>query len=287
MKFAAYTSGYRYRSLEQAFIDARASGYDGIELCGERPHAYAPDLHGQRLDRIRRWIDRYEMPVIGYCPKVNGYPYNLMLGDRDIWLDSLSYVRRTLDAACELGAGFSLIAFGQAANGVSRRDKEHRMRESLLRLADHAAARETLLLIEPLTPQESDSLCSAAQLAWLLEQVDCPYVAGMCDVVVPFTQSRLGRSDETLDTWFDLLGSRLRHIHMTDSDGVSEDHILPGRGVAPLGDMLATLHRRRYDGYITIELVSLYLSNPTPATAEALTHLRNLEKQVGREEVQI
>lgn len=280
MKFAAYTSGYRFRSLEQAFIDARTFGYDGIELCGERPHAYAPDLHGERLSRIRHWIDRYEMPVIGYCPKVNGYPFNLMLGDRDIWHDSLNYVRCTLDAARELGAAFSLIAFGQAAEGISRAEKERRMRESLLRLADHAAARETLLLIEPLTPQESDSLCSAAQLAWLLEQVDCPYVAGMCDIVVPFTQARLGRSDETLDTWFDLLGPRLRHIHMTDSDGVTEDHILPGQGVAPLGDMLATLQRRGYDAYITIELVSMYLSDPTRYAAEALTYMRRLEQQL-------
>lgn len=280
MKFTAYTCGYRFRSLEQAFADARAFGYDGIELCGERPHAYAPDLYGERLDRIRRWIQQYQIPVIGYCPKVNGYPYNLMLGERDIWQDSLSYVRRTLDAARDLGAGFSLIAFGQAADGVSRQEKEHRMRESLLRLADHASACETMLLIEPLTPQESDSLCSAAELSALLEQVDCPYVAGMCDTVVPFTQRQQGRSNEDLDTWFDLLGSRLRHIHMTDSDGRTENHILPGDGAAPLKDMLMTLHRRGYDGYITIELVDMYRSDPTRYAGLALAHMRRLDAQL-------
>lgn len=280
MKFAAYTSGYRFRPLEQAFADARTFGYDGIELCGERPHAYAPDLCGERLYRIRRWIEQYQMPVIGYCPKVNGYPYNLMLGDRDIWQDSLAYVRRTLDAARDLGAGFSVIAFGQAADGVTRPEKERRMRESLLRLADHASACETLLLIEPLTPRESDSLCSAAELSALLEQVDCPYVAGMCDTVVPFTQSRQGQSSEDLDTWFDLLGWRLRHIHMTDSDGLTEDHILPGDGIAPLGEMLATLHRREYEGYITIELVDMYRHDPTHYAGLALAHMRQLERQL-------
>lgn len=280
MKFAIYTSGYRFRSLEQAFIDARSYGYDGLELCGERPHAYAPDLHGSRLAQILRWSDQYQVPVIGYCPKVNGYPFNLMLGDRDIWEDSLAYVRRTLDTARELGAGFSVIAFGQTADGLSRAQKQHRMQESLLRLADHAARRETLLLIEPLTVWESDSLCSAAELAALLKQVDCPYIAGMCDTVVPFTRTAQGGSPETLDTYFDLLGPRLRHIHMTDSDGHTESHVLPGHGIAPLKDMLSTLRRRGYEGYITIELVSMYLSAPTYCAEAALAHMRRLEAEL-------
>lgn len=277
MKFSLFTSGYRYRSLEQAFADAKGLGYDGIELCGERPHAFASDLTGERLDRLRRWIDRYEMPVIGYCPKVNGYPYNLMLGEPDLWEDSLAYVCRTLDAARQMGAGFSLIAFGQAAYGVSHRQKLLRMRDSLLRLADHAAACETYLLIEPLTPEESDSLCSAQELSWLLEDVDCPYIAGMCDTVVPFVLTRQGLPVEDLDTYFDLLGPRLRHIHMTDSNGRTEDHLLPGDGIAPLGEMLSVLHRRGYDGYVTIELVDLYRSDPSRYAALAIEHMRRLE----------
>ena len=255
-------------------------GYNGIELCGERPHAYAPDLYGARLDQVRRWIAQYQVPVIGYCPKVNGYPFNLMLGDRSIWEDSLSYVRCTLDAAHALGANFSLIAFGQSADGLSRAQKQQRMRESLLRLADYAEQRETLLLIEPLTPQESDSLCSAAELADLLEQVRCPYVAGICDTVVPFTQAMQGLSSEDLDTYFDLLGPRLRHIHMTDSDGRTENHILPGAGIAPLKKMLSTLQRREYAGYITIELVNMYLSNPTYYAGAALAYMRSLETEL-------
>ena len=280
MKFALYTSGYRFRSLEQAFIDARVFGYDGIELCGERPHAYAPDLQGPRLAQIRRWSDQYQIPVIGYCPKINGYPFNLMLGDWDIWEDSLTYVRRTLDAARDLGAGFSIIAFGQAAHGLSRAQKQRRMRETLLRLADHAVRRETLLLIEPLTPLESDSLCSAAELSYLLEQVGCPYIAGICDTAVPFTRTAQGLTAESLDTYFDMLGTRLRHIHMTDSDGRTENHILPGQGSAPLGEMLSILWRRGYGGYVTIELVSMYLSDPTRYAGAALAYMRRLEAEV-------
>lgn len=277
MKYALFTSGYRYRPLEQAFADAARLGYSGIELCGERPHGYAPDLTGARLEQVRRWIDRYQVPVIGYCPKVNGYPYNLMLGERDIWEDSLAYVRRTLDAARDLGAGFSVLAFGPSAYGTSSAEKRRRMRESLMRLADHAAGREIFLLIEPLTPGESDALCTAEELARLLEEVDCPYIAGMCDTVVPFLAACRGQGHETIDTYFDALGPRLRHIHMTDCNGLNEEHILPGEGIAPLREMLAALGRRSYEGYVTIELVDLYRADPSRYAALSLDHMRALE----------
>ena len=67
---------------------------------------------------------------------------------------------------------------------------------------------------------------------------------------------------------------------MTDSDGHTENHILPGHGIAPLKDMLSTLRRRGYEGYITIELVSMYLSAPTYCAEAALAHMRRLEAEL-------
>ena len=43
MKFCMFTSGYMRDPLEKAFRDAAELGYDGIEIWGGRPHAYAPD----------------------------------------------------------------------------------------------------------------------------------------------------------------------------------------------------------------------------------------------------
>lgn len=44
MKIALFTGGYSNYPLERAFQAAAKYGYDGIELGGFRPHAYAPDL---------------------------------------------------------------------------------------------------------------------------------------------------------------------------------------------------------------------------------------------------
>lgn len=280
MRFANFTSGYQRISLEQAFADARNFGYDGIEIWGCRPQAYAYDLNGERLDNIRRLSQKYEIPIIGFTPKVNSYPFNLMVGERDIWEDSLAYVRRAIDASCNLGAGFTLIAFGHAGDLMTPEQRKVRIRESLLALAEHAQKRQNYLVIEPLSYREANTINTAAQLAEILQDVDCPYVTGMCDVVVPFLQKQTGYSDETLDTYFDLLGSRLHHIHLTDSDGVSEDHIVPGEGAAPLKDMLQTIKDRGYGGWVTVELVTKYIDAPSRYACKGIEHLRALEKEL-------
>ena len=44
MKLGLFTMPYMRLSLERAFSDAKRFGYDGVEVWGGRPHAYAPDL---------------------------------------------------------------------------------------------------------------------------------------------------------------------------------------------------------------------------------------------------
>lgn len=284
MKFASFTSGYQRRTLELAFSDAHDFGYDGIEIWGCRPHAYAYDLNAERLDNIRRLSERYAVPVIGFSPKVNSYPFNLMVGERDIWSDSLAYICRAIDASAALGARFTLIAFGHAGDMTNAAAMQRRIRDSLQILGEHAVRRNNLLIIEPLSYRETNTITTARQLAEALETVNCPAVVGMCDTVVPFLQRQQGVSDETLDTYFDLLGPRLRHIHMTDSDGVSEDHVVPGEGIAPLKEMLRTLRRRNYTGHVTLELVTKYIAEPSRYARLAIDHIRALERELDAEQ---
>ena len=280
MKFASFTCGYQRRTLELAFSDAKEFGYDGIEIWGCRPHAYAYDLNPERIAAIRRLSDRYGIPVIGFTPKVNSYPFNLMIGERDMWEDSVAYIERAIDASAALDAGFTLIALGHAGDLATPAQIRERIRESLTVLGGYALKKKNLLIVEPLSWRESNTINTARQLAEALKAVDCPAVAGMCDTVVPFVQKRQGIADETLDTYFDLLGPKLAHVHMTDSDGVSEDHVVPGEGCAPLQDMLRTLKARGYDGWVTLELVTKYIDQPSLYAEKAVRHMRELEKGI-------
>ena len=110
MKLGMFTSGYQRNPLEHCFQDAKRFGYDFIELWGGRPHAYAPDLKAGELDDVKRLIDKYEIPVLGYTPEHNGYPYNFMIGSELQRRDAVEYLKLSLDMAKELGSDYMLIS---------------------------------------------------------------------------------------------------------------------------------------------------------------------------------
>ena len=51
------------------------------------------------------------------------------------------------------------------------------------------------------------------------------------------------------------LGSRLRHIHMTDGTGSAKDeHLVPGRGTQPVVELLEHLAGAAFTGHIVVEI---------------------------------
>ena len=93
MKIALFTGGYSNYPLERAFQAAAKYGYDGIELGGFRPHAYAPDLARGGAERIKQLSRDYNMPIIDYVPENTGSPYSLVFENPEMNKESLEYFK--------------------------------------------------------------------------------------------------------------------------------------------------------------------------------------------------
>ena len=53
------------------------------------------------------------------------------------------------------------------------------------------------------------------------------------------------------------LGPRLRHLHLADGVGSARDeHLVPGRGTQPCGEVLETLARGGYAGHVVVEVTT-------------------------------
>lgn len=63
-------------------------------------------------------------------------------------------------------------------------------------------------------------------------------------------------------SYFDKLGDKLRHLHIVDSDGASDTHYIPGEGKMPLRELMRDIIDRGYEGYCTVELVTMYMNEP-------------------------
>lgn len=269
MEFGLFTCGYQHLPLEQAFHDAATFGYDYIELWGGRPHAFAPDLLSGGAGEIRRLSQRYHMPIRVYTPEHNAYPYNYMLGSQHQWEDCMTYLSSAFRAASAIGAQYTLVSVGHGGNAPLQQ-RQARLEQSLHRLCREAEDAGQIILLETLTPYESNTCTRLDELRQVLESIDSPVLLGMCDVVPPFVQQ------EDPADYVRVLGKCMGHLHLVDSDGRSDSHLLPGDGIMPLRQILWDMRAAGYNGMATIELVTNYMSDPSYYAKLALDRAKEL-----------
>ena len=239
MQIGMFTSGYQRNPLEHCFQDAKEYGYDYIELWGGRPHAYAPDLKAGDINEVKRLIEKYEMPVRGFTPEHNAYPFNYMIGSEAQREDAVNYLKLCLDMAKEMGAEFVLTSPANGGYLATYDQLWTRLEKTIRELGDHAAKVGVKLTVEALTPYESNFFTRANDLVELFRRIDNPWIVGMCDVVPPFVQH------ESIMAYFDKLGDKMDHMHIIDGDNGTDSHIMPGEGSMPLPEMFYELKRIR------------------------------------------
>lgn len=275
LKVGMFTSGYQRNPLEHCFMDAKEYGYDYIELWGGRPHAYAPDLKAGDINEVRRLIEKYEMPVLGYTPEHNAYPYNYMIGSEAQRRDAIDYLKLSLEMAKEMGAEFVLTGPANGGYLATYDQLWSRLEKNIQELGDYAAKLEIKLVVEALTPYESNFFTRANDLVELFRRVDNPYVVGMCDIVPPFVQH------ESIMAYFDKLGNKMDHMHIIDGENGSDTHLIPGEGNIPIKEMLYEMKRIGYDKTATLELVTNYINEPRFYAKRAIDNMRELMAEAG------
>ena len=275
LKVGMFTSGYQRNPLEHCFMDAKEYGYDYIELWGGRPHAYAPDLKAGDINEVRRLIEKYEMPVLGYTPEHNAYPYNYMIGSEAQRRDAVDYLKLSLEMAKEMGAEFVLTSPANGGYLATYDQLWSRLEKNIQELGDYAAKLEIKLVVEALTPYESNFFTRANDLVELFRRVDNPYVVGMCDIVPPFVQH------ESIMAYFDKLGNKMDHMHIIDGENGSDTHLIPGEGNIPIKEMLYEMKRIGYDKTATRELVTNYINEPRFYAKRAIDNMRELMAEAG------
>ena len=275
LKVGMFTSGYQRNPLEHCFMDAKEYGYDYIELWGGRPHAYAPDLKAGDINEVRRLIEKYEMPVLGYTPEHNACPYNYMIGSEAQRRDAIDYLKLSLEMAKEMGAEFVLTSPANGGYLATYDQLWSRLEKNIQELGDYAAKLEIKLVVEALTPYESNFFTRANDLVELFRRVDNPYVVGMCDIVPPFVQH------ESIMAYFDKLGNKMDHMHIIDGENGSDTHLIPGEGNIPIKEMLYEMKRIGYDKTATLELVTNYINEPRFYAKRAIDNMRELMAEAG------
>ena len=146
---------------------------------------------------------------------------------------------------------------------------------TLRELTDHAEKVGVKLVVETLTPYESNAFKSANDLIELFKRIDSPYIVGMCDVVPPFVQH------ESIMAYIDKLGEKMYHMHIIDGDQGTDSHIVPGEGSIPLPELFKELKDVGYEKTATLELVTGYINEPRLYARRAIDNARAYMKEAG------
>lgn len=273
MKHAFLSVTYKRYPLEKAFAAAREFGYDGVEIYGGRPHAYAFDYDEQLRADILGLIDKYEVEVPMVTPELLFYPYNLGSTDPKTAEETLTYLKKTIDMAAGIGCPRIQTAFGHGGFGIRRKTLIDHCAEMIKRLSDHCQARGVTIILEDVTVMESNTVVFLDDLLEIMEKADSPWVKAMLDISTPVIHW------ETFTDSFEMLGDRLDYIHFIDCDGQGYHHYPVGEGKLPLEALAKVILAHGYDGWLSTEIVSPYYADPDLYIGRELGRVKALFEQ--------
>ena len=274
MKTCIFSYMFKWYPLEKAFQVSQECGFDGLEVWGGRPHAYAYDVDEERAREIRGMAERYGLEIPVYTPEVLGYPYNICSRSEKERRDAKAYLKRGLDVAAELGADKLLLAFDHAGYETDRRENKRILTDTICELGGYAQDRGVKLMLEAVTLMESNTVYRLEDVQDLLDAAHSDYVVGMIDTA-PLTLHQ-----EPFSDYVQALGPKLEHIHFVDCDGKGPHHYNIGEAGLPMEIMIEILRKHGYDKYLCVELIWPYVKDPELYALDTSIRLKKLFEKV-------
>lgn len=272
MKFSFLTYQFARYPLETCFQMAGDYGFEGIEIWGARPHAYAWDMGDGEARQIREWKTQYGVEISMYTPELLAYPYNLVSASEKERRETIAYLKRSLEVAAAIGTDKMQITVKHPGYGRSRRDIWKLLEEGLTEICEKAQEEQVDIILESLTPSEGNVITCVDDIVEIQKRVGSPALCTMIDAVPPFI------ANEPYAEYFDKLGETMKYVHICNSDGKTEFHtrLNDPAGEIPLDDFFGILRRRGYDGWCSLELLAPYFRDPELYLSEAAGTIHGL-----------
>ena len=228
-KIALSTASCYPETCTTAFEMAADLGFDGVEVM------VWTDPVSQDADALRTLSDRFGVPVLAIHAPC------LLLTQRVWSTDPWTKLQRAQAAAEKVGASTVVVH----PPFRWQRDYARGFLAGLHRMQDET---DVVFAVENMFPWRARSREVAAYLpTWDLLHLDYPATT------LDLSHTAVAGSDAL--SVVDALGDRLQHVHLADGSGSNKDeHLIPGRGGQPCGEVLERLAAGGYDRTVVLEV---------------------------------
>lgn len=272
MKISFFTNSLHRWPIEKSFEVASKFGYDGIEIWGGRPHAYAPDMRPEDIQKIKDLSAKYNLPIVSFEPEMA-----CLLWRDQRWIDeSMEYFRQCIDFCKAIGCPYMVMAALQCSYEYSTDEDWAQFIKYMKELAAYSESVDGVtMILETVTPWEGNILIRSDDTVRALKEINSPKVKAMLDLAAPLTVG------EPSSNYFEKLGKDLVHVHLVDCKKDVEDHLILGDGELPVEEVLSMLDSYGYDGYCSVELFDEYRTEPILFNQRAIRAIRQSFENVG------
>jgi sugar phosphate isomerase/epimerase len=229
IKVGLSTASAYPESTAAAFALAAELGYDGVEIMVQT------ESLSQDADQLERLVDEFQIPVLSIHSPC------LLLTARVWSTDPLVKLTRSVDMAERLGAGTVVVH----PPFLWQRTAAAIFAPSIAELQQRTSVR---IAVENMFPVKvRGAVVNSYRPHWN------PVPAGHRWFTLDLSHTATSGTDAL--ELARLMGSRLGHLHLADGSGSTKDeHLVPGRGGQPCGEMLETLSRNGYQGSAVVEV---------------------------------
>ncbi|MGA2327752.1 MAG: sugar phosphate isomerase/epimerase family protein [Bryobacteraceae bacterium] len=239
---------YQGRPFAQTCQSIRQAGYTGIEIAPFTLAVDAATIPPAERRKYASIIQSEGLEFVGlHWLMLGPQRLHVTAPDRALRERSWDYVRRLIDLCADFGPD-GVMVFGSpkqrgATGGLGREEATRNFVDGLAGVAPHAVERGVTVLIEALSPDQTDVVTSLGEAVALVREIDSPAIRTMFDchnaIAEPEPHAAL------VERHFDLI----RHVHLNEMDGRH-----PGTGSYDFKPVLEVLARRGYGGWLSLEV---------------------------------
>lgn len=271
MRFAICNETFNDRSLEEGFRLAAECGYEGVEIAPFTLSRSVKEVSSRQREEVRRSIQHAGLATVGLhwlLAQTEGY--HLTSPDREVRRRTVDYLRELARCCADLGG--KILVFGSPQQRsfppeVSRQQAEGFAREVFESLIPELERTDTVLALEPLAPQETNFVNTAAEAIAIIESLASPRIRLHLDCKAMSSESI------PIPTLIEQNRNHLAHFHANDPNRLG-----PGFGELDFVPIFASLLKIGYAGWVSVEVFD-YSPGPEKIARQSLAYMRRCLEQ--------